>query len=134
MPVPGSSVRASVFFFSSRRRHTRCSRDWSSDVCSSDLKDFLAEDCDPRRMFREHTSGTTGTPVLIWRSRESLEQLYAIADDRTCGWENIPKGVRWARLGGQLVTPVRQRRPPFWVWNAAMRQLYLSSYHLAPDL
>src|SRR5690606_1196445 len=26
-------------FFSSRRRHTRFSRDWSSDVCSSDLKD-----------------------------------------------------------------------------------------------
>src|SRR5436305_958133 len=26
-----------VFFFSSRRRHTRCGRDWSSDVCSSDL-------------------------------------------------------------------------------------------------
>src|SRR2546429_6436322 len=29
--------RARSFFFSSRRRHTRCSRDWSSDVCSSDL-------------------------------------------------------------------------------------------------
>src|SRR5690606_40692746 len=27
------------FFFSSRRRHTRFSRDWSSDVCSSDLID-----------------------------------------------------------------------------------------------
>src|SRR5436305_8159807 len=27
-----------VFFFSSRRRHTRCGRDWSSDVCSSDLE------------------------------------------------------------------------------------------------
>src|SRR5690606_30883158 len=27
-----------IFFFSSRRRHTRFSRDWSSDVCSSDLK------------------------------------------------------------------------------------------------
>src|SRR5690606_40334188 len=26
------------FFFSSRRRHTRFSRDWSSDVCSSDLQ------------------------------------------------------------------------------------------------
>src|SRR2546422_11024221 len=32
-----SSTRESFFFFSSRRRHTRCSRDWSSDVCSSDL-------------------------------------------------------------------------------------------------
>src|SRR5687768_18449685 len=30
-----------LFFFSSRRRHTRCSRDWSSDVCSSDLNDVL---------------------------------------------------------------------------------------------
>src|SRR5690606_41051058 len=29
-------------FFSSRRRHTRFSRDWSSDVCSSDLRDEAA--------------------------------------------------------------------------------------------
>src|SRR5690606_39630599 len=36
----GSSVfhRSGLFFFSSRRRHTRFSRDWSSDVCSSDLQ------------------------------------------------------------------------------------------------
>src|SRR5207245_7127295 len=30
-------LRCSCFFFSSRRRHTSCYRDWSSDVCSSDL-------------------------------------------------------------------------------------------------
>src|SRR6266436_2857299 len=38
------SIEAYVFFFSSRRRHTRCSRDWSSDVCSSDLGDARARD------------------------------------------------------------------------------------------
>src|SRR5690625_5770021 len=38
-----------VFFFSSRRRHTRWPRDWSSDVCSSDLK--------PRK--RRDDAGTT---------------------------------------------------------------------------
>src|SRR6266550_2196751 len=32
-----------LFFFSSRRRHTRCSRDWSSDVCSSDLFELRAD-------------------------------------------------------------------------------------------
>src|SRR5690554_3801043 len=32
------------FFFSSRRRHTRCGRDWSSDVCSSDLSGELTEE------------------------------------------------------------------------------------------
>src|SRR2546429_1750740 len=36
-------MRLSIFFFfSSRRRHTRCSRDWSSDVCSSDLAQLAA--------------------------------------------------------------------------------------------
>src|SRR2546421_7580962 len=44
---PGSLVEVGVlvelcFFFSSRRRHTRSDRDWSSDVCSSDL-DQLGE-------------------------------------------------------------------------------------------
>src|SRR5947199_6685302 len=34
-------VSSLIFFFSSRRRHTRCLSDWSSDVCSSDLKDAL---------------------------------------------------------------------------------------------
>src|SRR5205809_7672541 len=35
------------FFFSSRRRHTRCSRDWSSDVCSSDLAQWTGSQFDP---------------------------------------------------------------------------------------
>src|SRR6266436_2716566 len=39
------------FFFSSRRRHTRCSRDWSSDVCSSDLTRI-----DTARFKREWTA------------------------------------------------------------------------------
>src|SRR6266513_1683397 len=40
----------SFFFFSSRRRHTRSKRDWSSDVCSSDLK--ARNERSPRR-FRQ---------------------------------------------------------------------------------
>src|SRR5438552_19122890 len=32
-----NGLNVGVFFFSSRRRHTRLSGDWSSDVCSSDL-------------------------------------------------------------------------------------------------
>src|SRR2546430_8690294 len=36
------SPRDAFFFFSSRRRHTRFDCDWSSDVCSSDLRQFLS--------------------------------------------------------------------------------------------
>src|SRR5207245_4110730 len=42
--------------FSSRRRHTRCYRDWSSDVCSSDLLSVCPGDEAPRpeNSFRVH--------------------------------------------------------------------------------
>src|SRR5205814_5130021 len=40
--------RGTHFFFSSRRRHTRCLSDWSSDVCSSDLR---PERPHPRLLF-----------------------------------------------------------------------------------
>src|SRR2546422_4854678 len=42
-------LRSRFFFFSSRRRHTRCSRDWSSDVCSSDLANGRAQLAKPTK-------------------------------------------------------------------------------------
>src|SRR6266436_743168 len=54
------------FFFSSRRRHTRCSRDWSSDVCSSDLHEQLVVE-----IAAEHTDGgdaglaVTDEPIVL---------------------------------------------------------------------
>src|SRR5690606_40714575 len=74
------------FFFSSRRRHTRCSRDWSSDVCSSDLAQLdvfaellrradqlLAEDAEYRRELADwtHDGGRAdGVPASAGRSEE----------------------------------------------------------------
>src|SRR5947209_4093320 len=50
--VRGVSLSFVVFFFfSSRRRHTRYWRDWSSDVCSSDLHPFDAEIVAQRRLL-----------------------------------------------------------------------------------
>src|SRR5579883_1104990 len=50
------------FFFSSRRRHTRFSRDWSSDVCSSDLAEAPAFDSivasGPNGAIPHHVPGT----------------------------------------------------------------------------
>src|SRR5437868_10158531 len=44
-----------IFFFSSRRRHTRSKRDWSSDVCSSDLMQRMADEIVDKHRQPRHT-------------------------------------------------------------------------------
>jgi phenylacetate-CoA ligase len=95
---------------------------------------FVADQCNVNRMFRDHTSGSSGSPLTLWLSRATVRQWYALFEARARGWYGVSRRDRWAMFGGQLVTPVTQRRPPFWVWNTALNQLYVSSYHLAPEL
>src|SRR2546429_4017454 len=55
-------LRSHFFFFSSRRRHTRCSRDWSSDVCSSDLAPFFIRE-DRTKVVSHHAQNETVPPI-----------------------------------------------------------------------
>src|SRR5438067_9766675 len=66
------------FFFSSRRRHTRSKRDWSSDVCSSDLS---AEN-DPDQPFALLHSGRSKNQVAqqLRRFRQSHERTVPLLD------------------------------------------------------
>lgn len=97
-------------------------------------KEFLADGCSRSRMYHEHTSGTTGTPLDLWFTRQSVKQWYALFEARCRNWYGLSRKDRWAILGGRLVTPVSQAKPPFWVWNRGMNQLYMSSYHLSPQM
>src|SRR5207253_3954355 len=63
-----------LFFFSSRRRHTRWPRDWSSDVCSSDLDRLHAEEergCD--LLVRPALPGEPGNPLRSEERRVGKE-------------------------------------------------------------
>src|SRR2546421_8676372 len=57
------------FFFSSRRRHTRSDRDWSSDVCSSDLRSLLEVS------VLRRGSRTRCSPSLVRRGQRSAPTL-----------------------------------------------------------
>src|SRR5690606_41193266 len=61
------------FFLSSRRRHTRFSRDWSSDVCSSDLLG------DRDNMVFQNTSVTRGTATVVVTETGMTTQMGRIA-------------------------------------------------------
>src|SRR6266542_4498652 len=82
------------FFVSSRRRHTRCYRDWSSDVCSSDLiSRFTVERqaphrCDPKSeqvIIEWRSAGHDGGGIVFGHDR----MLYISTGDGTSdsdGW------------------------------------------------
>lgn len=106
----------------------------TKDELRNDARSFIANDCRASRMFHEHTSGTTGTSLDIWLTKDTVKKWYALFEARCRRWYGVSRHDKWAILGGQLVVPVTQRKPPFWVWNAGLNQLYLSSYHLSPDL
>src|SRR5262245_63012722 len=84
------------FFFSSRRRHTRCLSDWSSDVCSSDLISMtttvptLSQDPATHRILEDRNTPRTvtvrllaihvvfslpGHPELVWASRSEERRV-----------------------------------------------------------
>src|SRR3712207_4789055 len=72
-----------VFFFSSRRRHTRYWRDWSSDVCSSDLQVFTCT-IDPRdaKDFDDALSirllDAQGHPLTPQAAKQGKAALYEV--------------------------------------------------------
>jgi len=94
---------------------------------------FLADDADARRMYRERTSGTTGLPLDVWWSRDTVRAWFAIYEARIRRWNGVARNDVWAILGGQPVVSPSARRPPYWVWNGPMRQLYLSANHVSPE-
>src|SRR5215475_10517147 len=61
--VRPSESKTGFFFFSSRRRHTRFSRDWSSDVCSSDLPPAVGGTRSRRRSRPSGRAGRTLRPA-----------------------------------------------------------------------
>lgn len=93
---------------------------------------FVAEHAWAHPLRVERTSGTTGTPLKLYRSRRTLRARYALYEARHRRWYGVSRRDRWAMAGGQLVARHDAAEPPYWVWNAPMRQLYLSSYHLSP--
>src|SRR6266496_5258952 len=91
------------FFFSSRRRHTRSLRDWSSDVCSSDLlvgnhpvrdvgnfpeKEMHGTDHDPRRSG--HPDEAAVAAIAKWRHDSPNLAATSVASASTAGSASSP--------------------------------------------
>jgi phenylacetate-CoA ligase len=93
---------------------------------------FLASDIKMSRLFKAHTSGTSGSPLRLFRSLDSVLLEHSFLW-RQFQWAGCRLDDRIAALRGDMVVPASQSKPPFWRRNLAERLLVLSSYHLSDE-
>lgn len=80
-----------------------------------------------------YTSGTTGTPLAIKWTKETDRLNAAAYEARVRRWAGLNYHMSRAMIGGRLVVPRGNSRPPFWRYNLAERQLYMSAFHISPE-
>ena len=93
---------------------------------------FLSDEFSPRDLMELHTSGTTGTPLVVRFSKDCHQTEMAFRW-RHKAWADVPFLSSSAYVSGHPVVPADQQRPPFWRVDRVEKRLLCSSYHLAPQ-
>lgn len=103
------------------------------DVVRNQPHLFIAEDYQLSELNIMHTSGTSGKPMTLFLSKESIGLWYAIYDQRIKRENGVhPEKDAYGTFAGKLICRNNQQSPPFWVHNRYNKQVYFSSYHISP--
>src|SRR3989442_7999577 len=95
------------FFFSSRRRHTRCGRDWSSDVCSSDLQVSIGQEVSVKDKMKKNPQVVTALELVGGRGTPHWLELNS--ENVTGKVLSLPKRSEERRVGKEC----RSRWSPY---------------------
>jgi phenylacetate-CoA ligase len=79
---------------------------------------------------RECTGGTTGTPLCVYRNYASIGNEHAFVR-RQWDWAGLGFGDRCAYLRGRIIVGANADSPPLYRYDAPMKELQLSTYHLS---
>lgn len=86
----------------------------------------------PKIIVEGSTSGTTGTPLSIPQSLESVmhEQVFV---SRMLKWAGFQKGDKRAWIRGDVIVPISQNKPPYWRFSWFEKMIMLSSFHMTKE-
>ncbi len=103
----------------------------SKDDVRSNPVGFQSEQ-KPKLVINGSTSGTTGAPLSIAQSMESIliEQAFIARSLDWCGYKN---GDKRAWIRADMIVPIAQQYPPFWRYSYFEDMIMLSSFHMSAD-
>lgn len=93
---------------------------------------LISTDYEKRKLVPSKTSGTTGTALRFFRSREAIAFQWAVWWRHRSRFGFHP--LTWhLNFTGRPVVPASQRSTPFWRWNIPMRQALINMSQIRPD-
>lgn len=95
-------------------------------------RNFLVEGISPKALWRESTSGSTGTALRIFWPKKMLPQWWALTEVAIRHPAGVGQEIPRAMLGARNVVAGATARPPYWRFNRRWHQLYMSSNHIGP--
>jgi phenylacetate-CoA ligase len=79
------------------------------------------------------SSGSTGTPTSILYSHAMHQRIQGAYESRVRHWAGVDRFMPRAMIGGRRVVAEGNSRPPYYRYNYAEKQLYLSAYHISKE-
>ncbi len=93
--------------------------------------EFIVQGTDPKSLWLEKTSGTTGTSLGIFWPKSMLPKWWALMEVMVRNVAGVGQHMPRAMMGGRPVVKGDSKQPPYWRFNRRWQQLYLSSYHVS---
>jgi phenylacetate-CoA ligase len=90
---------------------------------------MLNLELDFRTLSSRHTSGTTGSGLKFWETRDCERETWATWW-RYRYWHGLTRKTWCGYFGGRSLVSLKQKSPPYWRKNSAGRQIMFSAYHL----
>jgi phenylacetate-CoA ligase len=94
---------------------------------------FIVEGLNPKALWMERTSGTTGTSLRVYWPPAMLPKWWALVEVTVRNPAGVGRHIPRAMIGGRPIVRGTTTRPPYWRFNRFWRQLYLSAYHISRD-
>ena len=94
--------------------------------------EFVSKNIERKDLVAELTGGTTGTPLVIYYTKDAIKYIFALGEARFKHWAGVKSGDKLASFlhGVDAFVPISQTKPPFWRWNKAYNQLLFSVFHM----
>lgn len=102
------------------------------DILREHAKKIKSSELPDCELVTVQTSGTSGKPLTVFASKRDGQERQAILF-RLFDVFGVKPFDRSVRFSGRMLFPKADKNFKFWRYNAPMRQLLMSSYHLRPD-